>query len=83
MRIRVGYELTYNCAQETPMIVTLNVHYSRASDMVIPDHLTTNPAVPVDRISGSFRQLGESDCGAGGTNSDPRRGHCKRLRTAR
>ncbi len=30
MRIRVGYELTYNCAQETPMIVTLNVHYSRS-----------------------------------------------------
>jgi len=47
MRIRVGYELTYNCPQDTPMILTLNVHYSRASDIVIPDHLTTNPAVPV------------------------------------
>jgi transglutaminase-like putative cysteine protease len=54
MRIRVGYELIYNCPQETPMILTLNVHYSRASDMVIPDHLTTNPSVPVTAYRDCF-----------------------------
>ena len=47
MRIRVGYELTYNCPQETPMILTVNVHYSRASDIVTPDYMTTDPSVPV------------------------------------
>lgn len=47
MRIHIGYELIYNCPQETPMILMLNAHYSRASDMVIPDHLTTNPPLPV------------------------------------
>ncbi len=47
MQIRVGYELTYNCPQETPMILTVNVHYSRASDIVTPDYMTSDPAVPV------------------------------------
>ena len=54
MRIRVGYELTYNCPQETPMILTLNVHYSRASDVVIPDYLTSDPAVPVTGYRDGF-----------------------------
>lgn len=47
MLIRVGYELVYQCPQPTPMILALNIHYSRASDLVRPDHLITNPAVPV------------------------------------
>jgi len=47
MRIRVGYELIYNCPQETPMILTVNIHYSRASDIVVPDNLTTVPSVPI------------------------------------
>ena len=54
MRIRVGYELTYNCPQETPMILMLNIHYSRASDIVIPDYLTSDPAVPVTGYRDGF-----------------------------
>src|SRR5688500_1329879 len=30
MQIRVGYELLYTFPQPTPMILTLNIHYSRA-----------------------------------------------------
>ena len=26
MKIRIGYELIYDCPQPTPMILTLNVH---------------------------------------------------------
>ena len=74
MRIRVGYDLTYNCPQETPMILMLNVHYSRASDIVIPDYLTTDPAVPVDGLSRWFRELVQPDRGARGQNSNPRLG---------
>jgi transglutaminase-like putative cysteine protease len=48
MKIRVGYELIYECPQPTPMILNVNVHYSRASDVVIPDHVTCDPAVPVN-----------------------------------
>ena len=29
MQIRVGYEMVYRCPQPTPMILTLNVHYTR------------------------------------------------------
>jgi transglutaminase-like putative cysteine protease len=47
MLIRVGFEMAYRCPQPTPMILALNIHYSRASDLVEPDHLRTVPAVPV------------------------------------
>lgn len=47
MQIRVGYELTYDFPQPTPMILTLNVHYSRASDLIQPDHLITTPSLPM------------------------------------
>ena len=37
MQIRVGYELIYDCPQPTPMLLIVNIHYSRASDIVVPD----------------------------------------------
>ncbi len=43
MQIRVGYEIVYQFPAPTPLILTLNIHYSRASDLVRPDHLITNP----------------------------------------
>jgi transglutaminase-like putative cysteine protease len=54
MLIRIGFELSYLCPQPTPMIVTLNVHYSRASDLVRPDHLVTSPSVPISAYRDSF-----------------------------
>lgn len=47
MKISVGYEFIYSLPQPTPMILTVSIHYSRASDIIIPDFLTTDPAVPV------------------------------------
>lgn len=47
MKIRIGYELIYDCPQPTPMILTLNVHYSRVSDLLVPDHMIASPAVPI------------------------------------
>jgi transglutaminase-like putative cysteine protease len=47
MQMRIGYELTYSCPNPTPMILALNVHYSRASDLVQPDHIITSPSVRV------------------------------------
>jgi hypothetical protein len=43
MQIRLGYELNYNLPQTTPMMLALSIHYSRASDMIIPDHLVADP----------------------------------------
>ena len=54
MRIRVGYELAYDCPQPTPMILMLNIHYSRVSDMLAPDHLVTSPSVPVTGYRDGF-----------------------------
>jgi transglutaminase-like putative cysteine protease len=45
MQINVGYELNYELPQATPMILTLHVHHSRASDLVRPDYMMTTPAV--------------------------------------
>ena len=47
MLLRVGYDVTYACPQPTPMILMLSVHYSRASDIVVPDQLVVSPSVPV------------------------------------
>jgi len=47
MQIRLGYELIYDCPQPTPMLLVLNVHYTRVSDLVEPDHLVTSPAIPI------------------------------------
>ena len=54
MKIRVGYELVYDFPQPTPMIVALGIHYSRASDVIFPDHLTTTPAVPISPYRDGF-----------------------------
>jgi transglutaminase-like putative cysteine protease len=54
MQIRVGYELIYECAQPTPMILLLSVHYSRVSDVVVPDHLTTTPSTAMRAYRDSF-----------------------------
>ncbi len=54
MKIRVGYELVYDFAQRTPMIVVLGTHFSRASDVVVPDFLTTSPAVSISPYRDGF-----------------------------
>src|SRR4026209_2353274 len=54
MRIHVGCELSFEFPQTTPMIVTLNVHSSRVSDLERPDYLITTPSVPVEGYRDSF-----------------------------
>ena len=54
MLIRVGYELVYECPRPTPMILTLSIHYTRASDALTPDHLVTTPSIPVHGYRDSF-----------------------------
>jgi transglutaminase-like putative cysteine protease len=54
IRIRLGYDLHFDFPQPTPMIVTLNVHFSRVSELESPDHLITQPSVPVVAYRDSF-----------------------------
>ena len=54
MHIRIGYSLTYDFVQPTPMIVTLNVHYSRVSDLLAPDTMVSSPSTPFVSYRDSF-----------------------------
>ncbi len=54
MRIELGCELVYDMPNPTPMIVMLNVHYSRVGYFEVPDQLMTSPAVPVGSYRDSF-----------------------------
>lgn len=47
MRLRVGFEMTYQFEQPTPMMLALSIHPSRASDLVRPEQFATDPAEPV------------------------------------
>jgi transglutaminase-like putative cysteine protease len=54
MQIRVGYELVYECPQPTPMILMLNIHFTRVSDLVIADHIITTPPTPLTPYRDGF-----------------------------
>ena len=54
MQIRVGFEMVYECPQPTPMILNLNVHFTRVSDLVGRDDLMFNPPVPMTAYRDSF-----------------------------
>jgi transglutaminase-like putative cysteine protease len=54
MQIKIGYELIYSCPNPTPMILVLNVHFSRVPDLVIPDHIVTSPAIPIHGYRDGF-----------------------------
>lgn len=45
LELRVGYEMEFDFPQPTPVILMLNVHYSRAFDLVAPDQMIVSPQV--------------------------------------
>ena len=53
MQIRVGFELIYYFPQPTPVILMVDVHFSRASDVVSHEYLTTD-SVPVSAYRDGF-----------------------------
>jgi transglutaminase-like putative cysteine protease len=54
MRIRVGYELIYDCPQSTPMMLMLHIHHTRAPDIIMADQVTTGPSVPITSYRDGF-----------------------------
>ena len=52
--LRIGYELVYRCARDTPMIVMLTVHFSRAADLLAPDVMSISPAISADAYRDGF-----------------------------
>src|SRR6266581_9031111 len=51
MKIRAGYEISYDCPQPTPMILALSVHPSRVPDLLTPDCMRLDPPLHADRKS--------------------------------
>ncbi len=47
MRLRIGYELQFDFPQPTPVILMLNVHFTRVSDLETADHTLISPSVPL------------------------------------
>jgi len=54
VRLRTGYELIYSFPQPTPIILVVNIHHSRVSDLVVPDRLTTEPAILITGYHDAF-----------------------------
>ena len=54
MQIRVGFEMVYDCPRPTPMIFTVNVHFTRVSDLIGRDDLVFDPPLPVSAYRDSF-----------------------------
>ena len=54
MKIRVGYDMTFDCAEATPMVLMLNVHPSRAADLLMPDWMRVSPARSITPYVDSF-----------------------------
>jgi transglutaminase-like putative cysteine protease len=54
MQFRVGYELVYDFPQPTPIILVVNVHESRASDLVVSDGPTSEPFLPITSYRDGF-----------------------------
>jgi len=47
MRIRAGFEITYDLPEPAPMLLMLSVHPSRRDDLETPDWVKTDPALDV------------------------------------
>jgi transglutaminase-like putative cysteine protease len=54
MKLRAGFELIYNFPQPTPMILVVNIHDTRAHDLVAPDSLIVEPAMPISGYRDAF-----------------------------
>ena len=57
MRIRAGYEISYDCPADTPMLLMLNVRPERLSDLETPDNIHTEPHVWLRQYVDTFGNL--------------------------
>ena len=54
MKIGVGFEMIYDFEQVTPLIAVVGTHFTRASDVIVPDYLITEPSVPITPYRDGF-----------------------------
>lgn len=54
MHIRLGYDISYDLPQATPMVLMLNVHASRMGDLLEADEIRTDPLLPLHHYYDGF-----------------------------
>ena len=54
LKLRVGYKMEFEFPQPTPVILKLNIHYSRVFDLVVPDQMIVSPQVPLSGYRDQF-----------------------------
>jgi transglutaminase-like putative cysteine protease len=54
MLIRLGYDIQFELPREVPFIGLVNVHPSRVKDLLEPDEVAVEPAVPIVRQKDAF-----------------------------
>jgi len=57
MKIRAGYEISYDCPQPTPMILALSVHPSRVPDLLTPDRMRLDPPLHATEYRDGFGNI--------------------------
>jgi len=53
--------MLYDFQQPTPMIMVLGTHFTRASDVIVPDFLTTSPPVEITSYRDMFVPFKKSE----------------------
>jgi transglutaminase-like putative cysteine protease len=54
VHLRTGFELIYSFPQATPIILVVNIHDSRRSDIVVSDRLISEPALQITGYRDAF-----------------------------
>ncbi|WP_043830651.1 transglutaminase domain-containing protein [Muricoccus aerilatus] len=57
MKIHAGYDITYECAQPTPMLLALSVHPSRMADVIGPHQITFDPPIGATEYRDGFGNI--------------------------
>ena len=57
MRVRNGFQITYDCPAPTPMLLMLSVHPSRRDDLETADWVRTDPMVDVRQYIDGFGNI--------------------------
>src|SRR5215218_7735552 len=57
MRIRCGYEITYECPAPTPMLLMLNVRPERLADLESPDLIHSSAPINLTQYRDQFGNL--------------------------
>jgi transglutaminase-like putative cysteine protease len=57
MRIRLGYDIQFDVSVSVPFVAMLNVHPSRAGDLLEPDRLRIEPDVKQEQYTDAFGNI--------------------------